>query len=229
MGKLVIVDECLVPRRYVWIYYKGEDPIGFLKNFRETLRFQFDVSSTRCWERKLLWDYTGDPIRFYNEWKTKKELSRFSTMWTDLRALGFVSKGKKDGDFSLEIYGEVKHEFEPSNWFTKYIWVLYNYLFYNKIREMQIKLCRDYLEKFMNWCKENYGMKTVTTPEAVIEELKEDELMEGLMRRTGMAPGTKRESEPEKEPETAESSPEVKQKAGEESAEPGAEEPKEEK
>ncbi len=218
MGKLVIVDECLVPRRYVWIYYKGEDPIGFLKNFKETLRFQFDVSTTRCYERKLLWDYTGDPIRFYNEWKTRKELSRFSTMWTDLRALGFVSKGKKDGNFSLEIYGEVKHEFEPSNWFTKYIWVLYNYLFYNKLRERYVIICRDYLEKFMNSCKENYNMKTVTTPEAAIDELREDEMMETMMKRTGFTPPSA-EKEPEKEEKPKKPEPEEEK----------PEEPKEEK
>lgn len=208
MGKLVIVDECLVPRRYVWIYYKGEDPIGFLKNFRQTLRFQFDVSSTRCYERKLLWDYTGDPIRFYNEWKTRKELSRFSTMWTDLRALGFVSKGKKDGDFSLEIYGEVKHEFSPSNWFTKYIWVLYNYMFYNKLRERYVTMCRDYLERFMEWCKENYGMKTVTTPEATIEELREHEMMESMMKRTGFGPTSAKSEETEEKKGTVEKEPE---------------------
>jgi hypothetical protein len=208
MGKLVIVDECLVPRRQAWMYYKGEDPIGFLKDFRTTLRFNFDVSTTRCWERKLLWDYTGDPIRFYNEWKTKKELSRFSTMWTDLRALGYVSKGKKDGDFSLELYGEVKHEFSPSNWFTKYIWVLYNYMFYNKIREMHIRMCRDYLEKFMNWCKENYNMRTVTTPEATIEELREDEMMEAMMKRTGFGPKSSEAQTPPEEKEAEETKPE---------------------
>jgi hypothetical protein len=205
MGKLVIVDECLVPRRMSWLYYKGADPIGFLKDFRTTLRFQFDVSSTRCWERKLLWDYTADPIRFYNEWKVKKEFSRFTNMWVEIRALGFVSKGKKDGDFSLELYGEVKHQFEPSNWFTKYVWLLYNYMFYNKLRERYTTMCRDYIENFMNWCKENYDMKTVTTPEAAIDELREEEDMEDVMRRTGFgSPGHKAAMKGEKEAGEAE-------------------------
>jgi hypothetical protein len=184
MGKLVIVDECLVPRRETWIYYKGANPIGFLKDFRTTLRFMFDVSTTRCFERKLLWDYTADPIRFYNEWFIRKELSNYTRMIVTLRALGFVSKGKKNGDFSLEIYGEVRHEFEPSNWFMKYIWLFYNYMFYNKLRERYTTICRDYIENFTNWCKENYGMKTVTTPEAVIEEMRDEE-MNVLMKRTG--------------------------------------------
>lgn len=207
MGKLVIVDECLVPRRLVWIHYKGADPIGFLKDFRTTLRFQFDVSSTRCYEKKLLWDYTGDPIRFYNEWIVKKEFSRFTNMWISLRALGYVSKGKKDGNFSLELYGELKHTFEPSNWFTKYVWLIYNYMFYNKLRERYIIMCRDYVENFMNWCKENYDMKTVTTPEAAMEEMREEEEMEHLMRKTGFAPPEHKaeekseEKEAEKEPE----------------------------
>ncbi len=211
MGKLVIVDECLIPRRQAWIYYKGADPMGFLKDFRSTLRFQFDVSSTRCWERKLLWDYTGDPIRFYNEWKVMKEFSRFSTMWVELRALGFVSKAKKDGDFSLEIYGEVKHTFKPSNWFSKYIWLLYNHIFYNKLRERQTIMCRDYIEKFMNWCKEKYGMKAVTTPESTIDEMRDDEAMEKMIKKTGFgAPG------PESEEPTTEEGATVPEKPKEE-------------
>ncbi|MCD6496525.1 MAG: hypothetical protein J7K54_04610 [Candidatus Aenigmarchaeota archaeon] len=183
MGKLVITDECLIPRRQTWIYYKGPNSIAFLKDFRKTLRFMFDVSSTRCYERKLLWDYTGDPIRFYNEWHVRKEFSRFSTMWVKLRALGYVSKADKSGDFSLEIYGEVKHEFGPTNWLTKYIWIFYNYMFYNKLRERYTAMCRDYIENFTNWAKENYGMRTVTTPEAKIDELHDQEWEEELEKR----------------------------------------------
>ncbi len=185
MGKLVITDECLVPRRLTWMYYKGPDPIGFLKNFPTTLRFQFDVSTTRCRQRKLLWDYTGDPIRFYNEWIVKKELSRFTNMQIELRALGYVSKSKKDGDFSLEITGENQHTFKPSNWFTKYIWVLYNYMFYNKLRERYTAMCRDYIDGFMNWCKENYNMRTVTTPDAMLEGMRDEEETERMVKRTG--------------------------------------------
>jgi len=183
MGKFVITDECLVPRRLTWIYYKGPNPVGFLSNLRANLRFLFEVSSTRCLEKKLLWDYTGDPIRFYNEWAVKKEFSRFTNMWVTLRALGYVSKGKKDGNFSLEIYGEVKHTFEPNNWFLKYIWVLYNYMFYGKLRERYTVMCRDYIEGFMNWCKEKYGMKTVTTPEAAMEGIRDEEWEEELKEK----------------------------------------------
>ncbi len=180
MGKLVIRDECLIPRRLGWLNYKGPDPTGFLKNFRKTLRFQFDVSTTRCYERKLLWDYTGDPIRFYNEWIVKKEVSRFSNIWFTLRALGYVSKAKNDGDFSLELYGDVEHTFKPSNWFTKYVWLLYNYLFYNKLRESYTVMCRDYLNNFTNWCKEKYGMMVVTSPESTLEQILHDQETEKI-------------------------------------------------
>ena len=198
MGKLVIVDECLIPKRLAFIYYKGPNSMEFLKGIRGTLRFQFDVSTTRCYERKLLWDYTGDPIRYYNEWMLRKEVSRFSTIWFTLRALGYVSKSKQDGDFSLELYGEVKHEFEPSNWFTKYIWLLYNYIFYNKLRENYTILCRDYINNFLNWCKEKYGMKTVSTPEATLEEVLEEQQSEKLW---GVTIGKKKSEEAVKEAE----------------------------
>ncbi|MBN1896779.1 MAG: hypothetical protein JW789_03595 [Candidatus Aenigmarchaeota archaeon] len=184
MGKLVITDECLVPRRMTWISYSGPDPVGFLSNLRKNLRFIFDVSSTRCMEKKLLWDYTGDPIRFYNEWVVKKEFSRFTNMFVTLRALGYVSKGKKDGDFSLELYGEIKNSFGNVNWFTKYIWIFYNYMFYAKMRESYVHMCRDYINNFMNWCKEKYGMKTVTTAEASLEMLA-DEGMKERREETG--------------------------------------------
>jgi len=173
MGKLVFIDECLVPRRLSYLNYQGPDPIGFLKDFKTTLRFVFDVSTTRCREKKLLWDYTGDPIRFYNEWWVHKELSRFSEMKVSIRVIGYVSKGKQDGNFGMEMYGEVENKFD-SNWFTKYIWILYNYMFYSKLREKNIQMCREYINRYMNWCKEHYNLTTVTTPEAEMEEFEEE-------------------------------------------------------
>ena len=179
MGKLAFNDECLGPRRLGWLHYKGPDPIGFMRDFKKTLRFIFDISTTRCMQRKLLWDYTGDPIRFYNEWWLRKELSRFSEMWVSIRALGYVSKGKQDGNFSLELFGEIRNSFSPSNWFTKYIWIIYNYLFYNSLREKYILMCREYIRRYMTWCKEKYNLKTVGTPDAdarAFEEEMEHEL-----------------------------------------------------
>jgi hypothetical protein len=174
MGKLVIIDECLVPRRLAWLHYKGDDPIGFLRDFKVNLRFIFEVSTTRCRERKLLWDYVGDPIRFYDEWKVVKQLSRFTTMLVTIRFIGYVSKGKQDGNFTMEMYGEIQNEFSPSNWFNKYIWLIYNYLFYGKMRERYVIMCRNYIRNFMDWCKEHYNMKAVTTPEGRIEAFDED-------------------------------------------------------
>ena len=174
MGKLVVIDECLVPRRLAWLNYKGPDPVGFLKDFKKNLRFIFEVSTTRCRHRKLLWDYSGDPIRYYDEWKLVKQFSRFTTMMVNIRVLGHVSKAKQDGDFTMELYGEVQNEFGPSNWFTKYIWIIYNYVFYNKLRERYTLMCRDYINKYMNWCKENYNLKTVTTPEGRMDTFDED-------------------------------------------------------
>lgn len=174
MGKLVIVDECLVPKRLTWLKYKGPDPVGFLKDFKKTLRFIFEVSTTRCRELKLLWDYTGDPIRYYSEWQIVKELSRFSTMTVTIRVIGHVLKTKNEGDFSMELYGMSRHTFEPSNWFTKYTWLLYNYVFYNKMREKYTLMCRDYINNYLNWCKEKYNMTTVTTPEATLESFESE-------------------------------------------------------
>ena len=174
MGKLVFTDECLAPRRLGWLHYKGPDPVGFMKDFKKTFRFIFDISTTRCMQKKLLWDYTGDPIRFYNEWWLKKDLSRFSEMWVSIRIIGFVSKSKQDGNFSMELFGEIRNKFSPSNWFTKYIWLIYNYMFYNALREKYVLMCRDYIRKYMNWCKEKYNLKTVTTPEADVEAFEEE-------------------------------------------------------
>ena len=173
MGKLSFNDECLTPRRLNWLHYRGPDPVGFMKDFKKTFRFIFDISTTRCMQKKLLWDYTGDPIRFYNEWWLRKELNRFSEMWISIRVLGYVSKGKQDGNFSMELFGEIRNNFEPSNWFTKYIWLIYNYLFYNSLREKYILMCREYVRRYMNWCKEKHNLMTVTTPEADVDAFEE--------------------------------------------------------
>jgi len=173
MGKLVITEECLVPRRLTYVNYKGPDPLAFLKDFKTTLRFIFEVSTTRCMERKLLWDYTGDPLRFYSEWWLRKEMSRFSNMRISIRVIGHVYKTKNSGDFSLELYGVVEHKFEPSNWLTKYVWLLYNYMFYNQVRENQVVRCRNYIQAFLNWVKEKYNLPAVTTPEASAEAFRD--------------------------------------------------------
>lgn len=174
MGKLVLVEECLVPKRLAWLKYKGPRPTDFMKDFKKTLRFVFEVSTTRCMEKKLLWDYSGDPIRIYNEWEVKKEMSRFTNMWIKFRFIGHVSKSKDEGNFDLEMYGEIKSEFSPSNWFTKYIWLFYNYLFYSKIREMYVNLCRDYINKYLNWVKEKYNLVTITTTEGSVDSFREE-------------------------------------------------------
>jgi hypothetical protein len=210
MGKLVIVDECLVPRRLAWLYYVGPDSFAMLRGFRSTLRFQFDVSSTRIYERKILWDYTGDPIRCYSEWMVKKPVSRFSDMFWTIRFLGYCAKATKEGNFSLELYGEVKHTFEPSNWFLKYVWLLYGYLFYNQIRESYTKICRDYLNGFMNWTKEKYGLKTVDAPESSLEQMLEDQEAEKIRRMAMGARGAHAAPHPAMQPKEASQAPEEK-------------------
>jgi len=180
MASFNIVDECLVPKRLAWLYYRGPDAVGFLRDIKGNLRFIFETSTTRVRERKLMWDYSGDPIRFYSEFWVVKEFSRFTEMWVSIRTLGYVSKGTQHGNWSLELYGDLRHKFEPSNWLLKYTWLLYNYLFYNKIRERYIIMCRDYIQKFLNWVKEKYNLRTVTTPEATLEELEEEKKIDEI-------------------------------------------------
>jgi len=174
MAEFVIVDECLVPRRLTWMDYKGPDPLGFLKDFRKNLRFVFEVSTTRCEEKKLMWDYTGDPIHFYTEWLIRKELSSFTNMRVTIRIRGHVSKAKKDGDFTMEVYGEVENKFKPNNWFMKYVWIMYNKMFYGEMRKKYAHMCRDYINSYLNWCKEKHNMKAVTTPDHMKEEFEEE-------------------------------------------------------
>jgi len=173
-SKLVIVDECLVPRRLTYLNYKGPDPMAFLKDYGTALRFIFDVSTTRVRQKKLLWDYTGDPIRFYIEHVINKEFSRFSTMIVSIRTIGHIYKTKNEGDFSTEMYGHIENTFDPSNWFTKYVWLFYNYIFYKKVREGYIQMCRNYIQAYLNWAKEKYNLKTVTTAEAEVANFEDD-------------------------------------------------------
>ena len=68
-------------------------------------------------------------------------------------------------DVWCPINDDYYNSFEPSNWFTKYVWLFYNYIFYNKLRNKYAETCRDYINNYMNWVKENYNLKTVKTAE----------------------------------------------------------------
>lgn len=168
MGKLVIIDECITPRKFMYLYYEGPDPVAYLKHMMDVCRFHFEVSTTKVWHDRFMWDYTSDPIHFYDIWTVHKDLSRFTTMHVHIRTMGYKSKTKNEGNFTMELNGWLEHKFEPSNWLLKYTWILYSHLFYNKWRRQHIAICRDLIERFAELMKERYNLKSakgLKTPE----------------------------------------------------------------
>lgn len=162
MGKLVIVDDCLSPARFIYLNYNGPDPYGVAKKISGSLQQFFAVSSAGVSETRFNWDNSGDPVTFYFTWWVKKSFG-FSGMRIGIKVQG--AKGKIDnvGNFTLELKGEITTKFEYSTSLLKPIWWIYSYLFYDRRRRNYIEMCRDYAERFRKEIMEHYNLKTRET------------------------------------------------------------------
>jgi len=157
MGKKIeIEDDCFAPRRYIFINYSGPDPFAFARLERKLLRPIFEVSSSKIGEPRWMWDWTGDPIQFYLHWIIKKPMSRFTTFWYSIRVVGFKYKTKNEGKFRMEIEAVARHKFEADSKLKRLFFWIYWYLFYARIRQRQLELCKEYAERFINKIKEMY-------------------------------------------------------------------------
>ena len=47
----------------------------------------------------------------------------------------------------------------------KPVWVMYSYLFYNRMRRKYIEMCRNYVYNFRNQIKEHFNVEATTVPE----------------------------------------------------------------
>jgi len=162
MGKLVIVDDCLAPARFIYLDYSGPDPYGVAKKVAGMLKPFFAVSSAGVSETDFKWDNTGDPITFFFSWWVQKPLGR-SIMWLRVKVQGAKGKTKNVGNFTMELKGEIKTSFGYKTSLLKPLWWIYAYLFYDRRRRNYVAMCRDYLERFRKEIADHYNLKARET------------------------------------------------------------------
>jgi hypothetical protein len=157
MVKVTIEDDCYAPRKTTWVEYSGPDPFAFVREGRNLLRPIFEVGTSRCGEPRWMWDWSGDPIQLYLHWYVKKRYSRFSEAHFSIRTVGFKAKARNEGTFRMEIEPVLRHEIK-GNRLVIFIWWIYWYLFYNRIRQSMIARCKAMADKFVAVIKEMYHL-----------------------------------------------------------------------
>jgi len=156
-GTVVIRDDCLPIGGSMYLLYKGPNPFSIASKLTGSFQPFFRISSAGWGEPDFRWDTSGEPITFFIKWWVKKGLSAYSTMRFNVIVQGDENSQTKQGRFTLEITPSVEHKF-PENWFSKGIFWIYHYLFYNKVRQDYIKRCREITGAYRELLKGEFGL-----------------------------------------------------------------------
>ncbi|NOX71412.1 MAG: hypothetical protein GXO64_01810 [Candidatus Micrarchaeota archaeon] len=160
MATVRIVDDCFAPRKFKIISYSGPDPFKIYREAHKPLKKIFEISTSKTGEPRFMWDWTGDPIQLFSHRVAKKPFSRFTTMWFAYRIVGFKYKTKNEGNFRMEVEASLEHTYGKGNWFLKLLWMIYWYLYYQKVRQHHLKLCQEYAERFITYTKNLYNIES---------------------------------------------------------------------
>lgn len=166
MGKLVIRDDCLAPDRFTSIKYDGPNPLTIIKKIASSIKPFFHVTSSGTAQPKYLIDNSGESVKFYSEWWARIEVSRWTYIWIKFKVRGNESKREGSGDFHLQLWGYVETNFEARSILLKPFWLIYSYIFYDRVRRRYIERCRNLLLNFRNEIKEYYNLETTDIPKA---------------------------------------------------------------
>lgn len=166
MAKIEVIDECMGPDKYARLDYSGPDPWGVVKKIDGLAKPFFHVSSIGFNNYKVKWDVVGDNIEFYSQWWVKRDFSRFSDMYIDIKVQGFKNKKTNAGKFSLLMWAQVQTGVSGMGLFLKPFWVVYSYLFYNKLRRKFIQVCNSRVLQFKNELKEHFNIGATEVPSA---------------------------------------------------------------
>ncbi|MBU0530531.1 MAG: hypothetical protein KKC05_02555, partial [Nanoarchaeota archaeon] len=126
----------------------------------------FHVSSSGTNNTKFLIDDVGDPIKFYSTWWVKIGLSNYSNIVINIKTQGSQTKRDGTGEFYLELHGDLETNFKGANVLLKPFWLMYSYLFYDRVRRSYLDKCRNQIMNFRNTIKEYYNIGTTTVPTA---------------------------------------------------------------
>lgn len=164
MGKITIEDDCLVPERFLTMTYSGKDPWGVGRKIAEMVKPFFHVSSSGTNNLRLNWDDAGDPVTFYSLWWVKVKYSRFTTSWFRIKVQGEKHKADNTGTFTLELQANLETKFSGWSPFLRTAWLMYSYLYYNRIRRKMIERCRNSTLNFRNEIKKHFELEASSTP-----------------------------------------------------------------
>ncbi len=158
-GKLSVTDECFVPSRTQKIYYKGPNPSSIATKLTSSFQPFFRISSAGWGEPDFRWDTSGEPATFFIKWWLKKSFSGSSTMWLYVYVQGDENTQTKQGKFTLELYPTLVTTV-PENWAVRGLYMIYNYLFYDKMRQDFIKECSDTVTAYKEHIKTEFNLTT---------------------------------------------------------------------
>jgi hypothetical protein len=159
MGEISIEEDCFAPRRTRWIEYSGPDPFAIAREGRDILKPVFEIGTSSTGEPRFMWDWTGDPVQLYLHLMAKKTYSAYTVFWISIRIVGFKSKSRNEGTFRMEIEPVLRHKLK-GNKLTMFLWWIYWYAFYNKIRQSMKYRCEEMAETFMTAVKNMYHLGT---------------------------------------------------------------------
>lgn len=165
MAKLEIKDDCLTPDRHIFLRYNGPDPWGVVGKISGMIKPFFHVSTSSTNNDRLNWDVSGDPIQFYSTWWVKKSMSAYSKAKFYIKAQGEKSKTDNTGWFVMQMYADLETTFTGPGVVLKPMWLMYSYLFYNKVRRNYLDSCRNYAYNFRNEIKKHFNLEITSVPE----------------------------------------------------------------
>jgi hypothetical protein len=158
--KIKIIDDCLVPDRFLWLNYTGHNPWGVAKHISSMIKPFFHVSSSGTSNTRINWDVVGENVSFYSVWWVNRKLSGNTAMVVNMKVIGKKSKATNQGNFTFQINANLETNFGGwAHWF-KPLWLIYSYLFYHRVRRAMIQRCRNSVVNFREEIKKHYNIET---------------------------------------------------------------------
>ena len=165
MGKLVIEDDCLAPRAYYQIVYKGPDPLKAYRAMKGILRRVFLVVTKDIWEREFRWMPDSDPAEFFIRVFVTKDMDRFTFVRAEVVLHGWqpLTPGKSGG-MRIKIGGILRTELPEDTFIQKtpiykaLMWLYFHYFYFKVRREVFLKRCREWLSEVRDTVMDLLGL-----------------------------------------------------------------------
>lgn len=164
MGKITMQDDCFTPEKYVYLRYSGKAPWTIAHKIAGLIKPHFHISSSGSSNTRINWDVSSDPIAFYSIWWAKKPYSRWTKMMVHMKLQGTKSKTTNEGEFTLQLNGDLVTVFGGWSVFLKPVWLFYSYVFYNRARRKYLESCRNSILDFRNELKKHFDIKATNIP-----------------------------------------------------------------